>query len=508
MCPGCVSVGKTPARWVAVLALVACGGKPVDPGPAVQVLGESTRWRAGDPVPAASPWFDGARVTLVAARGETLGLQVFHREPGATTLRIDGATVTGFAVESYAVKRPSTSMYGGSRGEGSYPDGLVPATAPATNPAYFELAIARDAEPGARTGELAIGSARFPVTLTIADVTLPPPRLDAWAYFDQRELAWASGARDQPAKATVGGAGPAERACIAMFREHGVLLSPDMPATAFAERKDLLFDFPYVPATIPEDPAAAGDAVRAWIAATAGTGKVPFAIPIDEPRTPEARKRVRALADAARAAGAGPGKFLFAVTDEPRPDYGDAVDLYIQWNAAHLTGDRHLRWTYNGKPPRAGSLVLDAQTPGTRTWGWIAHRYRIPVWYVWDALYWHDRHNRKGKPLPGRALDPAIDSASFDDGDDHGNLDGVLALPAADGCKRTLRLAALRRGLQDRALLELATTCNATATDRLAAELIPRALGDAPDDGDPAWPTDEAAWERARRTLLELATCR
>jgi hypothetical protein len=196
-----------------------------------------------------------------------------------------------------------------------------------------------------------------------------------------------------------------------------------------------------------------------------------------------------------------------AVTDEPRPEYGDAIDLYIQWNAAHLTGDRHARWTYNGKPPRAGAVVVDAETPGIRTWGWIAHRWNIPVWYVWDALYWHDRHNRKGQPLPGRALDPGRDAVTFDDGEDHGNLDGVLAYPAGGSCRPTLRLAALRRGLQDRALLELAAKCRPDATAKLAAQIVPRALGDAPDRGAPSWPTDEAVWETARRKLLELASC-
>jgi hypothetical protein len=469
----------------------------------LQVVGESTRWRVGDPVPASSPWFDGASVTLVAARGETLGVQVFHRDAGAVTLRIDGVDVHGFAVLHHVVRRASTRMFGGSRGTGSYPDGLVPVAAPMTNPAYFEIVVARDAQPGERIGELVVGARRFPVRLAIAPVTLPPPRLDVWAYFDQRELAWANGEGDQPAKATAHAAGASELACIDMFRAHGVMLSPDMTVETYAERKELLRGFPFVPALIPSEPAKVGDAVRAWIAATAGTDQVPFAIPIDEPRTPDARKRVRALADAARAAGGG-SKFLFAVTDEPRPEYGDAIDLYISWRAAHLAGDRHRRWTYNGKPPRAGSMVLDTQTPGVRTWGWIAHRWKIPVWYVWDALYWHDRHNRKGAPLPGRALDPAVDSVSFSDGEDHGNLDGVLALP---GCKRTLRLAALRRGLQDRALLELAAGCNPVATEQLAARIMPRALADAPDEGAPAWPTDEATGELARRKLLELAAC-
>ncbi|MEO7732817.1 MAG: hypothetical protein ABIY55_17755, partial [Kofleriaceae bacterium] len=122
--------------------------------------------------------------------------------------------------------------------------------------------------------------------------------------------------------------------------------------------------------------------------------------------------------------------------------------------------------------------------------------------YVWDALYWHDRHNRKATPLPLRALDPRRDPVSFDDGEDHGNFDGVLALP---GCQPTLRLAALRRGFEDHALLELAAACDRPAAERLAAQLVPRALGDA--HGAAAWPSDDAAWDAARRALIALASC-
>jgi len=198
-----------------------------------------------------------------------------------------------------------------------------------------------------------------------------------------------------------------------------------------------------------------------------------------------------------REAAGATAAFRYAVTDSPREVYGNVVDLYISWNAAHLAGDAYDRWTYNGAPPYAGSLVLDAVTPGMRTWGWIAWRWRIPVWYVWDALYWHDRHNKK------TTLDPSRDPVSFDDGEDHGNFDGVLALP---GCRRTLRLAALRRGLVDRQLLDLAAACAPREAAKLAAEIVPRALADA--KGKAAWPSDEAAWEVARRKLVELAGCR
>ena len=128
-----------------------CGRASAEP--AVQIVGESTRLRITDPAPASSPWFDGARVSLTAARGEILGLQVLHRGGGAVVLgfagRAPAVQVRGYAVEVLNVRRPSTDMYGGSHGPGRYADGLVPAAAPTTDPAYFEIEIARDAPPGA-----------------------------------------------------------------------------------------------------------------------------------------------------------------------------------------------------------------------------------------------------------------------------------------------------------------------------------------------------------------------
>jgi hypothetical protein len=470
-----------------------------DPGPTLQVVGESSRLRITDRVPAASPWFDGARISIVAARGEIIGLQVLHRGGGPVALAFpsrDGAArpavqVRGYAVDALEVVRPSTDMYGGSHGAGRYADGLTPAAAPATDPAYFELEVARDAKPGDVAGTLTAGGRAVPVALTISSVTLPPLPIRVWAYGDPRELGWTGGD---------------EAACIARFRSYGILLSPDVHLEDWPARRDRLAGLPGlrdVPVWISEDPAVAAEQVRRWIAIFHGTDQVPFAIPIDEPRTPARRAQVRALADAVRAAGGGPGRFHFAVTDEPHPAYGDAIDLYISPLAAHLTGDRVTRWTYNGAPPLAGSMVLDAESPGTRTWGWIAWRWKIPIWYVWDALYWHDRHNRRGAPLPGRALDAHRDAVSFDDGEDHGNLDGALALPA---CQPTLRLAALRRGYQDLQLLDLAAACNPSGAAELAVRIMPRALGDAT-DRPASWPTDEGPWEAARRQLLDLASC-
>ncbi len=469
---------------VTALVLVSACKKPIDPGPELQIIGETLRLRTGDPVPRTSPWFDGARVTFVAARGETLGFQVVHRGGGPVTVTLAKTVLHGYAVDRAIVKHASSEMYGtGMRGPGDYPDGLTETATPATDPAYFTITVPPTLEPGHYPGELAVGAQKLVIDLEVVAVSLSLP-LAAWAEYNPQEL---GGTTEAPSES--------EKQCIALFRERGVLLAPPTTAVGYRARKELLAGAPFVPVDLPADPQAAASEARAWRGLT--QNQRPFSIPIDEPKS-AMRANVRALAEAVHEANRD---FIFAVTDQPRTEYGDTIDLYVTL-VPKLT-DAFMRWTYNGAEPHAGSMVVDAAPPGTRTWGWIAWRYRIAVWYAWDALYWHDRHNHKA--APPRALDPHVDAQSFDDGDDQGNLDGVLALPAPAGCRPTLRLEALRRGLEDRALLDLASACDIDATNALAKSLVPQALGDA--GSRASWPRDEAPWEAARRRLLELATC-
>nr|HEX4312918.1 hypothetical protein [Kofleriaceae bacterium] len=446
----------------------------------------------------------GSNVELVGARGETLEVVV----AGRATWQLAGsaATVDAFEVRDVTVATASTDMYGATAGVGDYPDELVPISGAAGSGAagsgaasYFAIAIARDAAPGDHAGTLAVaGGATYRVTLRVSPAVLPPlPPQRVWAYYDPREL---GGKLAAPTDA--------ERACIAMFRARGVLLSPDLPVDAWPARRELLAGMPDIPAVIPDDPATAGSAVQAWIAATRGTGQVPFAIPIDEPHGP-ARDAVATLAAVVRRSGGGSATFRYAVTADIDPMLGD-VDLFITGHARR--SDAVARWTYNGRPPAAGGMVVDSPSPSLRTWGWIAARYAIPTWYVWDALYWHDRHNAKRRHEAGlgRALDRR-DAVTFDDGDDHGNLDGVLAYPGDPGdaavpCRPSLRLEALRRGLEDRALIDVAASCHPAETAALVAKVIPVALGDAPPTGPPEWP-DDAGFAAARLQLLALADC-
>jgi hypothetical protein len=71
----------------------------------------------------ASPIFDGKRVELRGARGETLGLQVRVSDGRPRTARLEmpdeAARVAG-CVRALDVREPSTDMYGASSGTGTY----------------------------------------------------------------------------------------------------------------------------------------------------------------------------------------------------------------------------------------------------------------------------------------------------------------------------------------------------------------------------------------------------
>ena len=99
-------------RLTIVLAVIAPCANPLgcrapDPGPDLQVVPDATIVRRGDAYPARSPIFDGATVQLAGARGETLGVLVYHRAPGPVALSL---ATRAFDVDAAHVTRPSTEL--------------------------------------------------------------------------------------------------------------------------------------------------------------------------------------------------------------------------------------------------------------------------------------------------------------------------------------------------------------------------------------------------------------
>ena len=489
-------------RWLilASLALAGCHRRPAPPtapSVALAVVGDDAKLRRDEPLPSRSPIFDGTTVRLRGARGETLGLQVLThgRARVALTLPPTVARVDGFRLRYLEVRDPSTAMYGGSRGAGAWPDPLEPAALPVAGDALFDVVIAADAPPGLQRGALTVDGRAIAVELTVErlrlDVAAAPL---VWIWYQPGEIARAHGLADEDAALL-----PLERRYHALARAHGAYFASDLPPARFEARVGLMAGTRYWPVRLDDGAPAAvlRAAADGWDRRFARLPQTAFTIPVDEPQTAAARAEARRLGEAI-----GPhAKLLRAVTAAPAPDLAGAIDVFL----SPASRPPH-RWTYNGAPPSAGSLVIDTDGTALRTWGWIALRYGVELWHVWEGTYFADRYNGGGAT---RVLEEPL---TFDQRrkplarPDWGNGDGVLVYPGAgpgrDGPWPSLRLKALRRGLQDRALMQALIACGvAEAVDRELRALVPRALDEA--RGAAAWPADSAAWDAARGRLYD-----
>jgi hypothetical protein len=170
-------------------------------------------------------------------------------------------------------------------------------------------------------------------------------------------------------------------------------------------------------------------------------------------------------------------------------------------------------WIYNGALPRTGTLMLDAEPRGLIADGWIAAAFAIERWFYWESIFWDD-DNKGGRG----AIDPFVATETFHNADGDTALgDGLLLYPgrqrdklgASLGVPRVLpsiRLKALRRGIQDAALIALAMRDAPDQTRRLVLGAVPAALDEASPSRPAFWEAPDATFTTARSALRALAT--
>jgi hypothetical protein len=555
------------ARWAAagtllvLVALIGASASAAEPV-CVRIVDDLARVRGDDHVPCPGP---PAPLTLTALRDEVVAFQVILQAGDAplANARVDlelaapGVTVERF-VEHYVLVAErsrgkdageSLGWFPAARPEdaailGQVPDALVPVDhAPAWRPypmaaaagknaaVWIDIGVAADAAPGRHEGWLIVSAdgglaMRVPIALEIGGPVLPYRAVSLFAAYDNDAL---TGRLEDPAGA--------ERQLWQLLHAHGL---------------DALVDL-----RRPEDVGkVAGALDGTWFDAAAGyhgpgVGVVPAVVALGAYGAlgdPEPGKRPLVVALAAAIPEAIQDVFLYAEDEDcksprgpgwrkllaegpalPRPvlvahscsepPAGQDVDLVLQvaeaFNVRDASAARdHGRrvWVYNGRLPRAPTLLLDAPASAAAAFGWIAATHDVDRWFLWMTDFWND-DNRGGKG----PIDPFTTVASFHNKDgDVALLDGLYVYPGTQkgpfathsvgvpGVLPSMRLKRLRRGLEDAGYLALAAASDPGAATRISEAALPRALDEVTEGEHRVWPDDGIGFAVAREQLRAL----
>jgi hypothetical protein len=171
-------------------------------------------------------------------------------------------------------------------------------------------------------------------------------------------------------------------------------------------------------------------------------------------------------------------------------------------------------WIYNGQLPRTGTLLLDADPRGLVADGWISAAMGIERWFYWESTFWDDDNAGGHGPI-----EPFTTAESFHNKSGDAALgDGLLVYPGRQtgpfqarslGVPRvlpSLRLKALRRGIEDAGLIALAARERPDEVRRLVVRALPAALDEARLDRLAAWDAPGATFTEARAALRALVT--
>jgi hypothetical protein len=167
---------------------------------------------------------------------------------------------------------------------------------------------------------------------------------------------------------------------------------------------------------------------------------------------------------------------------------------------------------YNGRLPDTGTLMLDADPRGLVANGWIAAAMAIDRWFYWESIYWDDGyHGGHG------AIDPFVTAETFHNNDGDSTLgDGLLLYPGSqvgkfvasslgvDAVFPSIRLKAIRRGIEDAGLIALAAREQPEQTARIVARALPAALDEADRSRPASWESAPLSFAAARAALRDI----
>lgn len=509
------------------------------------VADELTRALADRPPSAAAGLEPSALVALDALAGEVVAFQVLLRSPAAVdgvtvtvalaprdradtgpTPRVDGFLAETFAVESRSRSRDPRESLGWTAAArppdddvlGLLPDPLVPLAGPFTLPAgrtqtvWIDLVVPLDISKGAWTGALTVTAPGHPevvrpLRLTVAPATLPYGAVPVLVAYDPDTLI-----------AHVPGGLAAEIRLFQLLHAHGLDALADVRDRAALARLDgAVSGRWFLPAEGYRGPGAGVPVSAATIGVYGGLG------------APSADK-IAEVEAVARAAPAGLPLFVYAVDEACRSPLGPAWRRALSASAARgrvlaahtchedvagqdvdlalvpaesFDGERARlaraagtqAWVYNGRLPRAPSLLLDEPPGAGVALGLIGASYAVDHWFLWESLY------------PGPA--PRRDPQNFRNSDGDVSLGGGLLVYPGDGpgdaaLLPSMRLKRLRRGLFDAGLIALANHANPERTRAILAWALPAALDDHAEDAPARWDVSGRTFARARAELRQL----
>jgi len=208
------------------------------------------------------------------------------------------------------------------------------------------------------------------------------------------------------------------------------------------------------------------------------------------------------------------------------------IGAQAEWQSAMTTvssDSSRSVFMYDSFRPACGTTAIEDDGVAPRELIWAGMRKGSKAWFAWHSTYYNDFRNGRGQSnvlavaqtfggIP--ASDPLMgETAAF-----YGNGNGVLFYPGRDqiypdqsrglaGPMASLRLKALRRGVQDADYVAAARAIDPVRTDAIVARMVPKAYWDygVTNPMDPtwvrtdiSWSTHPDDWEQARRDLMEI----